>query len=125
MDEDFQPSKEQLMKAKKTLLFLINKDPDIIMAIKNVNGRFNRRSRGTPLTRSQVVDRIRTGCAAYDHKGHNNAYRLKEIIDRFKEYSTHEIRRMIEEADILVREVKKEVNGQKQRFLILDLYSTK
>lgn len=120
--EDFNPTKEQLAKAKRTLIYLINHDLEVARAIKNVFGRKVRQTDTEFLSREQVINRIRTGCAAYPYKNENRAYRLAELHDRFKEYSTHDVRRMIEDAGILEREVqKRDEYGRNQRYLLLNL----
>ncbi len=122
--DDFTPTKEQLDRAKQTLLWLINKDNDVIMAIKNAQGRCKRKYTGTPLAEKQVIDRIRSGCSAYMYKGEPVAYRLAEINNLFKEYSTHDIRRVIDESEFFVKEIQKADKGTRklQRYLVLHLY---
>lgn len=119
-------TREQLDRGKRVILYLIHKDPEIQYAIKRCVSRQGvRLNKGEPLTRTQLIDRIRGGVTPLQYGDKWVAFRAAEIYDEFCEYSKRDIRHMLEDTGLLIKEIKRKNprTGKDARCFVIDIYA--
>ena len=115
-------TQEQLDRAKTVIRHLLMHDPEFQALVRRVAHSQKTEVNGPPLTKFQIVARVRT-CRPLLHNGQHTAYLCEEVYDAFAEYSREDVRTMLINHQLLVKDVKKKhpVKKTDVRALVLDI----